>query len=172
MELFKQMIEVDTYAGKTTYVNITDQVRTCVKASGIQSGVAFVLTAHTTCSVFYEEFSHDRTEEGDEFLQEDLNNVLAKIIPPHVDASTYLYPGEEHYREVESWPDAKAYLPDGDRSVLWNGDAHLKATLIGASVTLDIEANDLTIGATGSVYFADFDTMRERRRKCKVIVLG
>ena len=57
-------------------------------------------------TVFFEEFVHDYNEAGDEFLQEDLNNVLAKIIPDHVSKDQYVYPGEEHYKAVESWPNA------------------------------------------------------------------
>lgn len=57
----------------------------------------------------FEEFVHDYNEAGDEFLQEDLNDVL-KIIPDHVSANQYNYPGEEHYKAVESWPDADTHI--------------------------------------------------------------
>lgn len=172
MKMYKKHFMVNTYEGKTTYINILDQVNEAIEESAIDSGVVFIITAHTTCSIFYEEFSHDINEDGDEFLQEDLNNILKKIIPNHNNASTYKYPGEEHYRVVESWPDAESYLPNGDRSALWNGDGHLKATLIGNSVTLDIENNQLGVGSTGYIYFADFDTTRERNRKFKVVIFG
>ncbi|MBG9987267.1 YjbQ family protein [Facklamia sp. DSM 111018] len=172
MQLFKKQFTVETEAGKTTYLNILDQVKEAISESNIQTGVLFVTTAHTTCSVFYEEFSHDFNEEGDEFLQEDLNHVLGKIIPDHTDASIYKYPGEAHYQEVESWPDVDSYLPGGDRRALWNGDGHLKATIIGSSVTLDVENHQLGVGNTGYIYFADFDTTRERQRKFKVMILG
>lgn len=172
MNLFKKQFEVATLSDKTTYINILDQVNEAISESNIESGVIFITTAHTTCSVFYEEFSHDINENGDEFLQEDLNQVLKKIIPEHNSASTYNYPGEEHYKVVESWPDASSYLPNGDRSALWNGDGHLKSTILGNSVTLDVEDGKLAVGSTGYIYFADFDTTRERKRKFKVIILG
>ncbi|MBK0347261.1 YjbQ family protein [Aerococcaceae bacterium zg-ZJ1578] len=172
MKMFKKQFIVSTFGGKTTYINILDQVNEAIEESKVQSGLIFILTAHTTCSVFYEEFSHDINDYGDEFLQEDLNVILRKIIPNHESASTYMYPGEEHYKEVESWPDAESYLPNGDRSALWNGDGHLKSTLIGNSVTLDIENGKLGVGSTGYVYFADFDTTRARERKFKVVILG
>ena len=106
------------------------------------------------------------------FLQNDLNTVLEKIIPNHTSATTYSYPGPEHYKDVESWPNVEEYLPNGDRSALWNGDAHLKATILGNSVTLDVEKNKLAVGKTGYVYFVDFDRTRERTRKFSVIVIG
>lgn len=172
MKMYKKHFVVNTYEGKTTYINILDQVNEAIEESAIDSGVVFIITSHTTCSIFYEEFSHDINEDGDEFLQEDLNNILKKIIPNHTNASTYKYPGEEHYRVVESWPDVESYLPNGDRRALWNGDGHLKATLLGNSVTLDIENKKLGVGSTGYIYFADFDTTRERDRKFKVVIFG
>lgn len=172
MKLYKETIKIDTQADKTTYVDITPQVQEVIKQSEIQEGIVTVTTPHTTCSVFFEEYSHDIDEKGDEFLHVDLNEVLAKIIPAHESAETYHYPGEAHYQAVESWPDANKYLPDGDRRALWNGDAHLKATLIGSSQIFDVSDNQLGVGTTGYIYFADFDTTRERTRQCKIIVMG
>ena len=80
--------------------------------------------------------------------------------------------GDEHYKAVESWPDADTYLPNGDRTALFNGDAHLRSTLIGSSATLEVDEGKLGVGATGYVYFVDFDRTRERTRKCKIIVIG
>ena len=172
MKLYKEELLVDSKGGKVTYSDITEQVKVAIENSGIKSGTCTVLTAHTTCSVFLEEFAHDIAENGDEFLQVDLNNALEKIIPNHDSAETYVYPGEAHYQAVESWPNAADYLPDGDRSALWNGDAHLKATLIGASEVFEIEDHKLALGSTGYIYFADFDRTRPRTRKCKVIIMG
>lgn len=121
---------------------------------------------------FFEEFVHDYNENGDEFLQEDLNNVLKKIIPDETAEGQYNYPGEKHYEAVESWPDAKDYLPNGDRSALLNGDAHLKARLLGSSQVFEVDNGKLGVGVTGYIYFVDFDRTRERNRKCRVIILG
>lgn len=172
MKLFKKEIQLETEEGKSTYLNITDYVNQAIEESGVAEGIVTVISPHTTCSVFFEEFAHDINEDGDEFLQEDLNNVLRKIIPDHDDASVYKYPGEKHYEEVFSWPNAKDYLPGGDRSALWNGDAHLKSTILGSSETFEVTDNKLGVGKTGYVYFVDFDTTRERTRKCKIIIIG
>ena len=64
------------------------------------------------------------------------------------------------------------YLPGGDRTALANADAHLKATLVGASATLEVDDGKLAVGKTGYIYFADFDRTRERDRKCSIIVIG
>ena len=46
----------------------------------------------------------------------------------------------------------------GDRSALWNADAHLKATILGSSETFEVSDGKLAVGKTGYIYFADFDT--------------
>jgi thiamine phosphate synthase YjbQ (UPF0047 family) len=170
--VYKETIEVKSHGTTPTYVNITPQVKKAIENSKIQNGICTVISPHTTCSVFFEEFVHDYTENGEEFLQIDLNKVLEKIIPDQTSDGIYLYPGEEHYKAVASWPNAEEYLPNGDRTALWNGDAHLKATLLGSSQTFDVDNGKLGVGTTGYVYFADFDRTRERTRKCKIIIIG
>ena len=172
MTIYKEILEVNAHGGAPTYVNITDQVRKVIQNSGIKSGICVVISPHTTCSVFFEEFVHDFESNGDEYLQTDLNAVLAKIIPDQTEGDLYRYPGEEHYKAVEAWPNAAEYLPGGDRSALWNCDAHLKATLLGSSQVFDVEGGTLATGTTGYVYFADFDRTRARARRCRVAVIG
>lgn len=172
MAVYKETIKVKSHGGTPSYINITDEIRRVIGQSGVKNGICAVISPHTTCSVFFEEFVHDFNEAGDEFLQEDLNNVLKKIIPDQTAADIYTYPGEKHYQAVESWPDAEAYLPGGDRTALWNCDAHLKATLIGSSQVLDVDNGKLGVGTTGYIYFADFDRTRERTRRCIITVIG
>ena len=172
MAVYKETIAVESHGTTPTYVNITPQVRAAIQNSGIQNGTCTVISPHTTCSVFFEEFVHDFTEDGEEFLQVDLNRVLSSIIPDQTREGIFLYPGEEHYKAVASWPDAEAYLPGGDRTALWNGDAHLKATLLGSSQVFDVDNGNLGVGTTGYIYVADFDRTRPRTRKCKIIVMG
>lgn len=172
MKIHKKIIELNSSGESPSYIDITSQVKDVISKSGIQEGIVTVISPHTTCSVFFEEYSHDKNVSGDEFLQEDLNNVLEKIIPDHTSKETYNYPGEEHYQAVESWENASEYLPGGDRKALWNGDAHLKATIIGSSETFDVTKGELGVGSTGYIYFVDFDTTRSRIRKCKITVIG
>lgn len=175
MAVYKKKLQLKSHGTTPTFINITPEVRAAIEESNIQSGIVCITTPHTTCSVFFEEFVHDFTEDGDEFLQVDLNNVLKKIVPDQTvmpPEGGYLYPGELHFQDVESWPNAADYLPNGDRTALLNCDAHLKATLLGSSATLEVEAGKLAVGTTGYVYFVDFDRTRERQRKCSIIVMG
>ncbi|WP_196602795.1 YjbQ family protein [Pectinatus frisingensis] len=172
MAIYKETLNLQSHGESPTFIDITKSVKKIIVSSGIKNGICAVISPHTTCSVFFEEFVHDYNENGDEFLQADLNNILKKIIPDNVAQGQYNYPGEKHYQAVEAWPDAEKYLPNGDRRALLNCDAHLKATLLGSSQIFDVDDGEFGAGPTGYVYFVDFDRTRARARKCKVIVLG
>ena len=172
MSVYKEHLKLQSHGGTPSYINVTQQVRAAIENSGIKEGICVVISPHTTCGVFFEEFVHDITPEGDEFLQADLNDVLKKIIPDHTDASQFRYPGPEHFTAVQSWPNAAAYLPNDDISDLYNGDAHLTATVIGSSQTFEVTDGKLGVGTTGYVYFVDFDRTHPRERKCSVVVIG
>ena len=120
MKVYKEQIDLRSHGGTPTFINITPEVKQAIANSGIRSGIVTIISPHTTCSVFFEEFVHDLTEDGTEFLQMDLNDALCKIIPDQTEippAGPYMYPGPEHYADVASWPDAEAYLPGGDKTV-------------------------------------------------------
>ena len=172
MTVYKETLKLQSTGGEPTFINITPEVRRIIAASKIQNGICTVISPHTTCAVFFEEFAHDIEANGMESLQVDLNNALKKIIPDHTTKEQYVYPGEEHYKAVESWANAEEYLPGGDRTALFNGDAHLKASILGSSETFEVDGGKLGVGTTGYIYFADFDRTRPRLRKCKVIVMG
>lgn len=172
MTVYKETIQLQSHGITPTFLNITEEVKQAIQKSGIKEGLCTVISPHTTCAVFFEEFVHDIDENGNEFLQEDLNNVLTSIIPDQNKEGIYHYPGEKHYQAVESWPNAADYLPNGDRKALWNGDAHLKATIIGSSESFEVADGKLAVGTTGYVYFVDFDRTRPRSRKCKIVIIG
>lgn len=172
MTVKKGEVVVATAAHKPTYIDITDEVARIVAESGIQNGIVTVISAHTTCALFSEEFDHDYTPAGDTFLQADLNDGLDRVFPEQHDWKTYRYPGLKHFEEVESWPNIEAYLPGGNRSMLWNGDAHLRSTLIGNNQTFEVDEGKLQMNGLASIYFVDFDRTRERTRKARVIVIG
>lgn len=47
---------------------------------------------------------------------------------------------------------------------------HVKATLVGHSITLIVEHGDLTIGGSQSILFYEFDGPRKRRVQVKLLV--
>ena len=168
----EEIKNIQSKGGTPTYINITDEVKTIVERSGVKEGIVHVISPHTTCSVFYEEFVHDRMPDGKEFLLQDLDNCLAKIIPDQTKWGQYFYPGTMHFEEVESWDDYLKFLPSGTREELMNADAHLRSTILGNSATFAIEEGKLATGKTGYIYFVDFARTHPRSRRCKVVAMG
>ena len=114
MAVYKDVIKVSTLEGKPTYLDVTEGVENIVKASGIKEGIVTVISCHTTCAVFSEEYDHDHTPTGDTFLQADLSDGLEKIFPEQHDWSTYRYPGLDHVElrvEAESGDTMRMELP-------------------------------------------------------------
>lgn len=44
-----------------------------------------------------------------------------------------------------------------------NSPAHVKSSLVGCSLTLPVEANDLALGTWQAIYFCEFDGPRQRK---------
>lgn len=172
MKLYKTQLELQSSGSTPTFIDITPDVKKAIADSGVENGVIHVISPHTTCSVFFEEFDHDMTEDNQGFLNLDLNDVLTQLIPDNDHEGQYRYPGERHYQAVLSWPNAEAYIPGGDRKALLNADAHLKSSLLGSSETFEIDQGKLAVGTTGYIYFVDFDRTRPRPRKCRIVIMG
>ena len=96
MKIYQQTLEIKTES-RVTYKNITEEVKRVVADSQVKNGICLVQTAHTTCSVLFEEYVHDHDFNGDEFLQADLNRILDKLVPREfTENSNYRYPGPKH----------------------------------------------------------------------------
>ncbi|HBT49612.1 MAG: hypothetical protein XD49_1907 [Caldanaerobacter subterraneus] len=50
-----------------------------------------------------------------------------------------------------------------------NADAHIKASLVGSSVTVLIENGELVLGTWQGIYFCEFDGPRRRKVYIKII---
>lgn len=175
MTTYQRTIDLRSHGSSTSFLDVTDEVRSAISASGITTGTCSVISPHTTCAVYFDEFAHDRLEDGTDFLQADLDAALSRMFPAQTSfppAQGYQYPGEGHFTELETWPNAATYLPGGDRSQLLNADAHLKANLIGSSETIAVIDGQAAFGATGYLFFVDFDRARARDRTCHIVVTG
>lgn len=172
MAVYKGEVQVETCAGRPDYIDITPQVRQIVADSGIKEGTVTVISKHSTCAVFFEEWDHDVAPNGESFLQMDLDDGLEKIFPEQHDWKYYRYPGLEHFKEVESWPNPESWLPGGDRRMLWNCDGHLRSTIIGSNAVFEVLDGKINMGVTGYIFFVDYDRTRERTRTARVVVMG
>lgn len=163
-------IKLKTVQGRPLYHRITDQVIDVVENGGIKNGICLVQTAHTTCSIYFDEYMHDTNYYGDDYLTVDIDNLLERIVPrQRTENFPYLSPGPKHisYGMEKNDPDYPA-----EKWSMLNTDAHIRADLLGSSVTLGVRNGHLMNGSVGSIYFVDFDQTRERNRTVNVVVVG
>ena len=171
MKLHKGLVRVSSNGVRPSYHNITDEVKKILAESGVKEGICVVQSPHTTCSVIFEEFVHDRDYNGDEYLQVDLNRILDRIIPRELTENMdYRYPGPKHVDFLMSL-EGQSEFPLDPGTIL-NADAHLRGSLFGASETFVISDGKLQTGSVGSIYFIDWDQTRPRERKCNVMIIG
>mgnify|MGYP001247014820 FL=1 len=119
--------------------DITDAVARVVAASGIRTGLAHVFNIGSTAAVGTIEF-----EPG---LQEDLPELLDKLIPP-----------SRHYGHEQAWQDG-------------NGHSHLQASWLGPDLTVPVREGRLALGTWQQIFHLECD-VKPRRREIVVTVMG
>ena len=125
--------------GRRGFVNITEDVRSALRESGVQEGLCLVNAMHITASVFIND-----NESG---LHEDYKRWLEKLAP--FDPSPAVY---HHNRTGED-----------------NGDAHHKRQIMGREVVVAISAGKLDLGPWEQVFYGEFDGRRNKRVLVKII---
>ena len=165
MKLVKGTYEVQSEGLHPTFHNVTPKVKELVKASNIKDGVCTVYSHHTTCSILIQELSHDFTYFGLEFLQQDLCNIMEKLIPTCRVQDQYMHPGPKHIEFGDSVGEPGPWTS-------LNTDAHLRSSLFGRSESIVVEDGKLDLGEFGYIYFIDWDQVRARKREVKVVIMG
>jgi secondary thiamine-phosphate synthase enzyme len=165
MKLYRDTIELQSEGHRPDFHDVTEQVKKIVKDSGIKNGICVVYSHHTTCSVMTQESSHDLNYFGREYLQQDLNNIMEKLIPTCRYEGQYMHPGPKHIEFALTIPGEE---PKGSL----NTDAHLRSVFFGRSETIPLVDEELALGMFGYIYFVDWDQIRERKRVCQVHIMG
>ena len=115
-------------------IDITSLVRSAIRKSGVDSGLACVFCPHTTAALTIQENSDPK-------VKTDMAQHLGKVVPH-----------DGGYISAEA-----------------NSDAHIKSSIIGASLTLIVDAGKPMLGTWQALYFCEFDGPRSRRVMVKVI---
>ncbi len=131
-------IEIYT-RGNGDMKDITDAVNKIVKKSAIQTGMAHVFNIGSTGAV--------GTIEYEPGLQQDLPEILNKLIPPSRD-----------YGHEQTWHDG-------------NGHSHLQATWLGPSLTVPVKNGRLELGTWQQIFHLECD-IKPRQRQVVVTVYG
>lgn len=164
MKVYRESITVQSEGLHPTFHDVTKQVKEIVAKSGVKNGICVVYSHHTTCSVIMQECSHDYTYFDLEYLQQDLCNIMEKMVPTCRVEGQYMHPGKKH---IEF-----AYSVGDEPYASLNTDAHLRSVFFGRSETIVIVDGEMDLGQFGYTYFIDWDQVRPRERKVQVQIIG
>jgi len=134
-----QTLTVPT-ADRVQLVDLTDRISAIVLASGVREGLVSLWSLHTTCAVF-------------------INENQSAL---HVDIKQFL---EQTVSRQGKWMHNDPEHSDCDRN---NADAHLRAILLGHSMTVQISAGELVLGQWQRILTAELDGPRERTFRIQI----
>jgi secondary thiamine-phosphate synthase enzyme len=138
MKSYRKVLEFNVPA-RMAFVNITAQVRSALRESGIREGLCLVNAMHITASVFIND-----DEPG---LHEDYARWLESLAP--FDPSPTRY---HHNRTGED-----------------NGDAHHKRQIMGREVVVAVTGSEFDFGPWEQIFYGEFDGRRKKRVLVKII---
>jgi secondary thiamine-phosphate synthase enzyme len=122
-------------------LDVTDRVSAIVHGASVREGLVNVCSLHTTCTVFTNEFQRA--------LVEDMKTFLERVVTRE---GGWLHDDPEH--------------SDCDRM---NADAHLRALLLGHSLTLQVSGGEIVLGQWQRLLLAELDGPRERNLRVKIL---
>ncbi len=125
-------------------VDLTDRVMAYVKGLGIREGLVSLWSMHTTCAVLINEFQTA--------LLSDIKRLLEEVVARDAE---WMHNNPEH--------------SDCDRM---NADSHLRAMLLGHSLTLQISGGELVLGQWQRVLAAELDGPRARTLRIQAFGLA
>ncbi|MCQ5142964.1 secondary thiamine-phosphate synthase enzyme YjbQ [Enterocloster bolteae] len=164
MTIYRETFQVKSSGMRPTFHMVTGQVQEIVNQSGIRNGICVVYSHHTTCSVITQECSFDKTYTGLEYLQQDLCDVMERMIPTCRKEGQYMHPGPE-LTEFSR-------LHGEDKPQTLNTDGHLRSVFLGRSETIVLIDGKLDLGSFGHIYFVDLDQTCGRERQVQVQIIG
>ncbi len=121
-------------------VDLTDTVMDLVRKNRVREGLVSLWSLHTTCALFINEFQTA--------LLADIKRFLEQMVARDAD---WMHNDPEH--------------SDCDR---FNADSHLRAMLLGHSLTLQISNGDVVLGQWQRILMAELDGPRARTLRIQV----
>lgn len=134
-----QTLSVET-AERVELVDLTERIAGVVHSSGVKEGLASLWSLHTTCAVFI--------NENQSALHADIKHFLELTVS-----------------RTSKWKHNDPEHSDCDRN---NADAHLRAMLLGHSMTLQVTGGELVLGQWQRVLAAELDGPRIRSVRVQV----
>ena len=116
-------------------IKITNDVKDFVHETQVQSGVIFIITAHTTTGIV--------VNESLPCVEEDILEGLGRLVPTD-------FPYHHNH-----------YLPSYG-TIGGNAPGHLKSLLTGNHCVYPICEGEVILGGATDIYFAEFDGIKNR----------
>lgn len=126
----------------TELIRITDQIRKTVQMTNLKNGIVNVFTLHTTTGI--------TINEDDTKLEDDIARFMVKLVP-----------------EDDSYAHHRFFRKDGRMAV--NAYSHIRASLLGANVTIPLHDGSLVLGSRQNIYLVDLDGPQTRGLVVQVV---
>jgi len=121
--------------------DLTELVAEVVRSAGVEAGLVTLSSMHTTTAIF--------VNEPQSALLEDIEHLLERLAP-----------------RGEDWKHNDPRYSDCDRQ---NADAHLRAVILGGSVTVQVADGALTMGQWQRILMAELDGPRTRQLVLQIL---
>lgn len=122
-------------------IDLTDRVMTHLRGAPIREGIISLWSLHTTSALFI--------NESQQALQTDIRNFLEEFADR-----------ERYYQHND---------PQHSDCSRGNADAHLRAMLLGHSLTLQVSGGEIVLGKWQRVLLAELDGPRTRTLRIQVM---
>ena len=122
-------------------VDLTNRVMEFVRQFNIREGIVSLWSMHTTCTLFINEFQTA--------LLTDIKRFLEQVVARDAE---WMHNDPEH--------------SDCDRM---NADSHLRALLLGHSLTLQISGGEVVLGQWQRILMAELDGPRARSLRVQIL---
>ena len=142
------VVHADTLVVQTDHrvelIDVTERIAAIVGAAGVREGLVSLWSMHTTLAVFM--------NESQLALHADIKRLLEEIVDRDAD-----------------WKHNDPEHSDCDR---FNADAHLRAMLLGHSLSLQVSGSKVVLGQWQRVLVAELDGPRSRSVRVQTMGLG
>jgi secondary thiamine-phosphate synthase enzyme len=139
------VIHSETFSIDTTerveIIDLTERVMAHVRQFPVREGVISLWSMHTTCALFI--------NESQPALMSDIKRFIEEFAPQ---SAAYLHNDPEH--------------SDCSRA---NADSHLRAMLLGHSLSLQISGGEVVLGQWQRVLMAELDGARKRTLRVQIL---
>jgi isopentenyl-diphosphate Delta-isomerase len=125
--------------GASKFQDITDDVVTAVRSSGVRNGLVHVYSTHTTAAI--------RINENEELLLRDFERFLEHVAP----AGNGTYEHDEIERRIGVPPDEPV-----------NGHSHCRHLLLASSETVPVVDGAIALGRWQRIFLIELCSSRER----------